>query len=101
VTRSVRAGTSEVEHILITGDDPAGSLAQNTQFSIGMRRTDVFDQFVTALGPAHHLHRDRTRGGPHFAHEYPPVPTRLVSPSMRRHDVGSGRSDGARAHCCP
>jgi hypothetical protein len=44
-----------------------------------MRRTDVFDQFVRALGPAHHLHRDRTRGGAHFAHEHTPDASRFVS----------------------
>ena len=64
----------EIEDILIPGRDPAG-----TQFGVGMGGADMLNDDVTAAVLAHHLHRDRARGGAHFAHEHPPNPTHLAS----------------------
>ena len=69
----------EVEHLLTGSSDPACPFQKNSQLGIGMRRTHMLDQHITATSFAHYLHRHRARGGAHFPHEHAPQPTQLVS----------------------
>ena len=61
-------GDLEVEYALLAVDDAAGSGEQHTEFGIGVRRPDVFDDLDPATAFAGDLHRDRSRCGPHLPH---------------------------------
>ena len=86
----------KVQHLLAPGSDATCPFQQNPQLSIGMRRTNMFDQLIAATGFAHHLHRHRARGGTHFPHEHAPQPTRLVSKTPTATTKTPGRSNPAR-----
>jgi len=61
-------GDLEVEYALLAVGDAAGSGEQHTEFGIGVRRPDVFDDLDPAAVLAGDLNRDRSRCGPHLPH---------------------------------